>query len=156
MIELHLSCLTVKGDEFEALHRKSFIEKASQVLRLKFSAIGFESPTLHWIHIKIVDLLPPHLLALYIDTLSALRSKIPELLKFSLEPIIQQGTTKAAIALGLTTRKPWDPLTASPMNLLKQKLVPNSANAPLIIRIPSRPTIQNRKAFKFFIFKFEY
>lgn len=156
MIELHLSCLTVKGDEFEALQRKSFIEKASQVLRLKFSAIGFESPILHWIHIKIVDLLPPHLLALYIDTLSALRSKIPELLKFSLEPIIQQGTTKAAIALGLTTRKPWDPLTASPMNILKQKLVPNSANAPLIIRIPSRPTIQNRKAFKLYIFNIEY
>ena len=93
-------------------------------------------------------MLPPYLLALYIDTLSSLRSKIPELLKHSLEPIIQQGTTKAAIALGLTTRKPWDPLTASPMNVLKQKLVPNSANAPLIIRIPSRPNIQNRNGFK--------
>jgi hypothetical protein len=148
MLNLYASCLAVKGTDLEALKRRIFIDKASQVLRLRFSEIGHESKVLHWLHIKIVDMLPPYLLALYIDTLSSLRSKIPELLKHSLEPIIQQGTTKAAIALGLTTRKPWDPLTASPMNVLKQKLVPNSANAPLIIRIPSRPNIQNRNGFK--------
>lgn len=57
----------------------------------------------------------------------------------SLEPIISQGDTKAARALGFTTRKPWDPLTASHMNILRQKL--GHSNMPFILCVPSRPSL---------------
>lgn len=71
--------------------------------------------------------------------ISSFRSKIPHLMNVSLEPIISQGDTKAARALGFTTRKPWDPLTASHMNILRQKL--GHSNMPFIVCVPSRPSL---------------
>lgn len=60
-------------------------------------------------------------------------------MSLSLEPIINQGDTKAARALGYATKKPWDPLTASHTNILRQKL--GHKNIPFILCVPTRPPL---------------
>jgi len=135
--DLYTKFLAIKGHEKEALKRRSAIDKCARAMRRLFTSVGYSHPNLQWLHLKMVEILPHYMLGPYLDVLCSLRSKIPHLMNVSLEPIIQQGDTKAGRALGLTTRKPWDPLTASHMNILRQKL--GHSNTPFILCVPNRP-----------------
>ena len=124
-----------------ALKRRTAIDKSCAKLRRLFSGVGYQSQNIQWLHEQLTQMLPWYLLALYLDVICSLRSKIPHLMNQSLEPLLSKGDTKVARALGYTTRKPWDPITASHMNILKNRLGQSGAmgaHQPIICYVPTR------------------
>ena len=76
----------------------------NEPIRRLFASVGYQNPNLQWLHQTMVDMLPRYLCGPYVDVLCSLRSKVPHLMNGSLEPILSQGDTRAARALGFTTR----------------------------------------------------
>ena len=93
--DLYAKFLAIKSHEKEALKRRSAIDKCARAMRRLFTSVGYSHPNLQWLHLKLVEILPHYMLGPYLDVLCSLRSKIPHLMNVSLEPIIQQGDTKA-------------------------------------------------------------
>ena len=108
-------------------------------MRRLFCSVGYKNPNLQWLHDQLTQILPWYLLAPYLDILGSLRSKIPELMNYSLEPLLSKGDTKVARALAVVSRKPWDPISSSSLNILKQKL--SHATQPIIFTVPTRTVL---------------
>merc|ERR1711892_1031271 len=149
--ELYLVTRTIKDARYEALKRRIAVDKSATKLRRLFSAVGYKSPNIQWLHEQLTMVLPWYMLALYLDVICSLRSKIPNLMNQSLEPLLSKGDSRVARALAYTTRKPWDPITASHMNVLKNRLGQSSAglmgkaHQPIICYVPTR-SIMPRQA----------
>lgn len=137
--DLYLLFLSIKDSTDEALKRRLAIDKNASKMRRLFSSVGFKNPNLQWLHDQLTQILPWYLLAPYLDILGSLRSKIPELMNYSLEPLLSKGDTKVARALAVVSRKPWDPINSSSLNILKQKL--SHATQPIIFTVPTRSVL---------------
>ena len=119
--------------------RRLAIDKNAAKMRRLFCSVGYKNPNLQWLHDQLTQILPWYLLAPYLDILGSLRSKIPELMNYSLEPLLSKGDTKVARALAVVSRKPWDPINSSSLNILKQKL--SHATQPIIFTVPTRTVL---------------
>ena len=74
-----------------ALKRRIAVDKSATKLRRLFSGVGYKSPNIQWLHEQLTVILPWYLLALYLDVICSLRSKIPNLMNQSLEPLLSKG-----------------------------------------------------------------
>ena len=110
VLDLYTVFLSIKDQGTEALKRRSAIDRCARHMRRLFASVGYQNPNLQWLHQTLVDILPRYLCGPYLDVLCALRSKIPQLMNGSLEPILSQGDTRAARALGFTTRNGYESL----------------------------------------------
>ncbi|CAG9772473.1 unnamed protein product [Ceutorhynchus assimilis] len=137
-----LGKLAYSGRKNEPVLRRTLIDKAVQRVRRLFASIFYDVKLIQWLHLLFLDCLDQPSMALYLDILQTLRSKIPRIFDKML------GIPSSAIHnMHLTTenllpllKKRWDPVEACLMQD-KPKTLPSN---PVLVLMPNSPFMTKR------------
>uniref|UniRef100_A0A336MPE2 CSON004754 protein n=1 Tax=Culicoides sonorensis TaxID=179676 RepID=A0A336MPE2_CULSO len=125
-----LARLAISGRNHEAIHRRTIIDKSVGRLRKAFASVSWDTKLTQWIHNLLLDNLPSSYLAIYMDMLQTLKSKVPSLtdrIIFGRPGNINQDL------VGYILKKPWEPQVA-----YKNRKLPHD---PFIVVVPSAPSL---------------
>ncbi|XP_014777287.1 KAT8 regulatory NSL complex subunit 3 [Octopus bimaculoides] len=137
-----LARLAFDGSNNEAVMRRIHVDKSSKRIRQALASEIWDPKLSQWLHNVLLENLPRHLLAAYLDVLQTLRAKIPTLVDRMIAQsaaITRQGSAVSLDALNLLLKRPWDPVYSTLSQQKPRKLPGN----PLILVAPSGPTYPN-------------
>ncbi|XP_044762131.1 KAT8 regulatory NSL complex subunit 3 isoform X3 [Coccinella septempunctata] len=136
-----LAKLASKGLDYEAICRRTAIDKSVQRLRRLMATIFWDQKLTQWLHQLLVDNLSTEYLGIYLDILQTLKGKLPS---FVDKMISTQASHRAGVMstenLQPILKRPWDPVMGSLMQDKPKKLPGN----PVIVVVPSSPVASNR------------
>uniref|UniRef100_A0A0L8IHJ6 KANSL3 helical domain-containing protein n=1 Tax=Octopus bimaculoides TaxID=37653 RepID=A0A0L8IHJ6_OCTBM len=135
-----LARLAFDGSNNEAVMRRIHVDKSSKRIRQALASEIWDPKLSQWLHNVLLENLPRHLLAAYLDVLQTLRAKVHFLLvHMCSSAITRQGSAVSLDALNLLLKRPWDPVYSTLSQQKPRKLPGN----PLILVAPSGPTYPN-------------
>ncbi|XP_060526641.1 KAT8 regulatory NSL complex subunit 3 isoform X2 [Cylas formicarius] len=138
----YLAKMAQTGIPNEPILRRTVIDKAVQRVRRLFTTVLLDVKLLQWLHQLMIDNLDQPFLALYLDILQTLKSKIPSFVDKMMcgaNASVRMGPLSNENLFPLL-KKPWDPVTSSLMQDKPKKLPGN----PIIILVPSSPVMSKR------------
>lgn len=124
-----LSRLTYTNRLHEPIQRRITIDKSAQRFRKALSEVYWESSLVQWLHEMLMSSMPPTYIAVYLDIMQVLKTKVPSLVDNMIfwKP---HGNVNQDL-LAPIYRRPWQPTIAS-----KNRKLPGQ---PLIVVVPSAP-----------------
>ncbi|XP_045460461.1 KAT8 regulatory NSL complex subunit 3 isoform X4 [Harmonia axyridis] len=136
-----LAKLASKGVDYEAICRRTAIDKSVQRLRRLMATVFWDQKLTQWLHQLLVDNLSTEYLGIYLDILQTLKGKLPSFV----EKMINSQTAHKIGSISTENllpilKRPWDPVISSLMQDKPKKLPGN----PIIVVVPSSPVTSNR------------
>uniref|UniRef100_A0A182JWD7 ATP synthase subunit s, mitochondrial n=1 Tax=Anopheles christyi TaxID=43041 RepID=A0A182JWD7_9DIPT len=125
-----LARLTNTEKQHEPVHRRTVIDKSVSRLRQALASVSWETRLTQWLHVLLMENLPPSYLAIYIDVLQTLHAKLPLLVD---KMIFGSSLNIAQELLGPVLKKPWEPIVTP-----KNRKLPGQ---PFIVVVPSQPNL---------------
>uniref|UniRef100_A0A182XFD3 KANL3/Tex30 alpha/beta hydrolase-like domain-containing protein n=1 Tax=Anopheles quadriannulatus TaxID=34691 RepID=A0A182XFD3_ANOQN len=125
-----LARLTNTEKQHEPVHRRTVIDKSVSRLRQALASVSWETRLTQWLHVLLMENLPPSYLAIYIDMLQTLHAKLPLLVD---KMIFGSTLNIGQELLGPVLKKPWEPIVTP-----KNRKLPGQ---PFIVVVPSVPTL---------------
>uniref|UniRef100_A0A182TRK2 KANSL3 helical domain-containing protein n=1 Tax=Anopheles melas TaxID=34690 RepID=A0A182TRK2_9DIPT len=103
-----LARLTNTEKQHEPVHRRTVIDKSVSRLRQALASVSWETRLTQWLHVLLMENLPPSYLAIYIDMLQTLHAKLPLLVD---KMIFGSTLNIGQELLGPVLKKPWEPIS---------------------------------------------
>ncbi|KAK9871346.1 hypothetical protein WA026_011612 [Henosepilachna vigintioctopunctata] len=137
----HLAKLASRGSDYEAISRRTAIDKSVQRVRRLMATVSWEPKMTQWLHQLLIDNLSTDYLAIYLDILQTLKAKLPSFVEKMIhgQNTYKTGTISTENLLPVLKR-PWDPVISSLMQDKPKKLPGN----PILVVIPSSPVTSTR------------
>lgn len=142
-----LARLAFDGSNNEPVMRRIHVDKSAKRVRQALASESWDVKLTQWLHHVLMENLPRHLLAAYLDVLQTLRAKIPSLIDRMIAQSAsakRQGSTPSVDALNMLLKRPWDPV----YNTLSQQKPRKLPGNPLILIASSGPTYPNNSSSK--------
>jgi len=76
----HLGRLATTGKQNEAIQKRLIIDKSVKRIRKIFAKINWDMRLTQWLHETLINNLPPTYMAIYLDILQTLKTKLPQLM----------------------------------------------------------------------------
>lgn len=142
-----LARLAFDGSNNEPVMRRIHVDKSAKRVRQALASESWDLKLTQWLHHVLMENLPRHLLAAYLDVLQTLRGKIPSLIDRMIAQsaaATRQNSMVSVDALNTLLKRPWDPV----YNTLSQQKPRKLPGNPLILIAPSGPTYPNNASSK--------
>ncbi|GJQ72599.1 putative histone H4-K16 acetylation [Trypoxylus dichotomus] len=142
----YMARLAIAGSHNEPIVRRNIIDKSIARFRQLMASVLWDTKLTQWLHVLLLDNLSTTYLAIYLDILQTLKSKLPTFVdKMMYGPVSNNrvGITSNESLYPLLKR-PWDPVAPS-LNQDKPKKLPGN---PVIIIVPSAPFTTSTNQFK--------
>uniref|UniRef100_A0A182M4Q3 KANL3/Tex30 alpha/beta hydrolase-like domain-containing protein n=1 Tax=Anopheles culicifacies TaxID=139723 RepID=A0A182M4Q3_9DIPT len=139
-----LARLTNTEKQHEPVHRRTVIDKSVSRLRQALASVSWETRLTQWLHVLLMENLPPSYLAIYIDILQTLHAKLPLLVN---KMIFGSSLNVGQELLGPVLKKPWEPIVTH-----KNRKLPGQPYIVIVPSVPnfSQPTARQQKWFSLF------
>uniref|UniRef100_A0A4Y0BRW9 KANL3/Tex30 alpha/beta hydrolase-like domain-containing protein n=1 Tax=Anopheles funestus TaxID=62324 RepID=A0A4Y0BRW9_ANOFN len=139
-----LARLTNTEKQHEPVHRRTVIDKSVSRLRQALASVSWETRLTQWLHMLLMENLPPSYLAIYIDILQTLHAKLPLLVN---KMIFGSTLNVGQELLGPVLKKPWEPIVSH-----KNRKLPGQPYIVIVPSVPnfSQPTARQQKWFSLF------
>ncbi|XP_053667757.1 KAT8 regulatory NSL complex subunit 3 [Anopheles marshallii] len=139
-----LARLTNTEKQHEPVHRRTVIDKSVSRLRQALASVSWETRLTQWLHVLLMENLPPSYLAIYIDILQTLHAKLPLLVN---KMIFGSSLNVGQELLGPVLKKPWEPIVSH-----KNRKLPGQPYIVIVPSVPnfSQPTARQQKWFSLF------
>ncbi|XP_052902416.1 KAT8 regulatory NSL complex subunit 3 [Anopheles moucheti] len=139
-----LARLTNTEKQHEPVHRRTVIDKSVSRLRQSLASVSWETRLTQWLHVLLMENLPPSYLAIYIDILQTLHAKLPLLVN---KMIFGSSLNVGQELLGPVLKKPWEPIVSH-----KNRKLPGQPYIVIVPSVPnfSQPTARQQKWFSLF------
>uniref|UniRef100_A0A182PP92 KANL3/Tex30 alpha/beta hydrolase-like domain-containing protein n=1 Tax=Anopheles epiroticus TaxID=199890 RepID=A0A182PP92_9DIPT len=125
-----LARLTNTEKQHEPVHRRTVIDKSVSRFRQALASVSWETRLTQWLHVLLMENLPPSYLAIYIDVLQTLHAKLPLLVD---KMVFGSTLNIGQELLGPVLKKPWEPIVTP-----KNRQLPGQ---PFIVVVPSVPNL---------------
>uniref|UniRef100_A0A182Y8T9 KANL3/Tex30 alpha/beta hydrolase-like domain-containing protein n=1 Tax=Anopheles stephensi TaxID=30069 RepID=A0A182Y8T9_ANOST len=139
-----LARLTNTEKQHEPVHRRTVIDKSVSRLRQALASVSWETRLTQWLHVLLMENLPPSYLAIYIDILQTLHAKLPLLAN---KMIFGSTLNVGQELLRPVLKKPWEPIVSH-----KNRKLPGQPYIVIAPSVPnfSQPTARQQKWFSLF------
>ena len=125
-----LARLTIADKQHEPVHRRMVVDKSVGRLRQALAGVSWDPRLTQWLHVMMMENLPPSYLAAYVDILQTLKAKLPNLVD---KMVFGRPLNINQELLGPVLKKPWEPIVAH-----KNRKLPGQ---PFIVVVPSGPNM---------------
>uniref|UniRef100_A0A182SUF3 KANL3/Tex30 alpha/beta hydrolase-like domain-containing protein n=1 Tax=Anopheles maculatus TaxID=74869 RepID=A0A182SUF3_9DIPT len=139
-----LARLTNTEKQHEPVHRRTVIDKSVSRLRQALASVSWETRLTQWLHVLLMENLPPSYLAIYIDILQTLHAKLPLLAN---KMIFGSSLNVGQELIRPVLKKPWEPIVSH-----KNRKLPGQPYIVVAPSVPnfSQPTARQQKWFSLF------
>ncbi|XP_053678555.1 KAT8 regulatory NSL complex subunit 3 [Anopheles nili] len=139
-----LARLTNTEKQHEPVHRRTVIDKSVSRFRQALASVTWETRLTQWLHVLLIENLPPCYLAIYIDILQTLHAKQPKLMN---KMIFGTTLNVGHELLRPVLKKPWEPIVSH-----KNRKLPGQPYIVVVPSVPnfSQPTGRQQKWFSLF------